>query len=706
MSNLFHELKRRKVFQVAAGYSVVAWLVVQVADTIAPMMNLSESAPRLVLFLLLLFFPIALFLAWAYEISPDITLSKSGSLAHQPATSAIDRKLIYATFGLVLLVAGFQIADRFGRNSPELVSESERIVSPTRDFFINLGETAITATHADIAVSPDGSKLVYKIQRPDLETRREIWLREFDPIESRLLATGTIHSPFFSPDGEWIAYIDNRNRELYKLSIQSGNSQLLASDVASGTGGYWHTDDYIYLPSGDQTPPRLIRVSADGSQRESLNTVIEDGTAAHVWPHPLPDNESLLFSINYFQALVTDIGLLTLQTAEVRTLISNGYYARYVPTGHIVFMRDSDLWAVPFDLNSKEIEGKEVPIVQGVEANSRNGRAAYAFSSDGTLFYVPGEDYTPGRRLPPTSPFGELVWVDRDGREQQIPIEIQGTSQPESSPGGQRLALSLGGEIWIYDLERDLLSQLTFDEVSEIYPIWSPDGTRVAFLKSREGGELWWRASDGTGEEELLVSASGAPIRPNAFTPDGTQLVYESDGDLFLLTIGSNEPGRLLLGTEFVEARASISPDGRWIAYESNESGEYRIYVHPFPNVGDGKWQISNTGGIWPKWNGEGDALYYRGVSPNFSTVWEVKLDTTNDRSQFQYEAPTQLFSGNYTPELERGGGSAFDVSSDGQRFLLPRMAEMSPSTNYSENTQIAVIPNWFEDLNRLAPRD
>ena len=670
MGNLFQELKRRNVYKVATLYVVSGWVLLQVVSTVFPAFGFSDEGFRTLTLFLLAGFPVALILSWLFEVSSGkIRRTKSNSEPSSTAPFTSDLIVIF----LLLAVVGIDLSERI-----QFPTTPENSLN-TKRFNINLGETTIrgrgNGMHADIAASPDGTKLVYKVQRPDTDTLPELWLRELDQFQSRLLTTGTISKPFFSPDGDWVAYIDSENTELHKISIVSGSTQLLAREINGLTGGFWHTDGFIYL-SDNAEPSGLLRVSEDGNERESITAKsgIQD---FHVWPHPLPDNESLLFS------LARSVQLLNLQTGRVRTLIDNGGHARYVPSGHIVFRRNSDLWAVPFDLESYEIAGREVLVIQNVETN-RVGKAGFTFAGDGTLFYVPAQEES-------IEDFGAFVWVDRDGKEELISTEVRPNSQPVISPDGQRLALANDvdrqQDIWIYDLARNTLVRLNFDDSREMNPLWSTDGTRVAYYSSRDGGSLWWRAANGIGEAELLISASGGVLRPNSFTPDGMQLAYEFDGDLFLLTLGSNEPAEPLIGTDFVEARASISPDGRWIAYESDESGEFNIYVSPFPEVEGGKWQVSTTGGIWPKWSREGDSLFYREVAGAYSNVWEAKLNAGGSGTEFQFETPTQLFEGSYPREPERNFGSAFDVSSADSRFLLLKEAEISLNLTDSENT-------------------
>jgi len=251
-------------------------------------------------------------------------------------------------------------------------------------------------------------------------------------------------------------------------------------------------------------------------------------------------------------------------------------------------------------------------------------------------------------------------------------------------------------DIWVYDVARNTLSRLTFDEAVDYFPLWTPDGERIIFGSDREEGGLWWRAANGTGQVQAILTGDQSLI-PNTFTPDGSQLVYESEGDLYLVTLDGESVPQRLTQTEFREQDAAISHDGRWIAYESNETGLDEIYVRPFPDVESGKWQISNGGGQWPKWAPNDTELFFRLNSATQNSVLSTRIDTANT---FQHDIPSVLFSGNY-----RGTGTegSFDLSPDGSQFLLIRgVGDFVPT----EQTRLVAVQNWFEELKRLAPPD
>ncbi len=603
MGKLFDELKRRKVFRVAGVYAVVAWVLIQVANNLVPALQLPAWTNSFIVLLLLIGFPIAIILAWAYEVTPDGIRSDAAAQTQQLLNqSAAVQPINYIILGIVLLVAGFQIADRFlGADQSVPDSAGNAVTTAASDstlsrrFAINIGNTAPVPgpwTNAQIALSADGSKLVYSVARPELGAQY-LYLKNLDQLQERELFAGVAYSPFFSPDGEWVGFAQGA-ASLFKVSISGGAPQSLAEDNRPGTGGFWSVDGTIFHTSFSDL--QLGRSSENGGAPSPLGINEENSGSVQSWPYLLPGDDALLYTVaSPVDVRDGRIDLLVQSTGEVRTIIQNGYNARYVPTGHIVFVRAAALWAVPFDAERLQTTGPERPVIQGIQASTTRGITPYAFSDDGLLVYLPGGE---------TNAFTQettLVWVDRDGNEETLP-EVRNFGRWAVSPDGRQLAVSIvaeGGneDIWVYDLTRQTLSRLTFDDATDRNPAWTPDGERIVFASSRDGGGLWWQAADGTGAAERLLVDDENLLAPYAFTPDGAQLLYWSNSDIYTLTPGAEVPSQPLIQSEFNTHRPDISPDGRWLAYQSNETGRAEIYVRPFPNIDEGKWQISSAGG-------------------------------------------------------------------------------------------------------------
>jgi serine/threonine-protein kinase len=323
--------------------------------------------------------------------------------------------------------------------------------------------------------------------------------------------------------------------------------------------------------------------------------------------------------------------------------------------------------------------------VEGV-AHSGDGAAQYSVSNSGSLVYVSGGV---------TSVQRKLLWVSRNGTEQVLGAPAQTYGYPRLSPDGHRVALETEDQIWLYDLSRDTLTRFTFEGTNNQSPVWTPDGKRIAFYSNKGGpANIWWQLADGSGGLEQLTTTQYPQI-PRSWSPDGKTLAFHENNpttkkDIWVLRL-SDRKSEPFLRTPFNEGGPVFSPDGHWIAYISDESGRPEIYVQPFPGPG-GKWQISTEGGNEPAWNRNGRELFYR--SGNKMMAVDVTTQPT-----FSAGKPKMLFEGQYVAVQPGLTGTAYDVSPDGQRFLMVKETEASISA-----TQINVVLNWFEELKRRAP--
>ena len=382
-----------------------------------------------------------------------------------------------------------------------------------------------------------------------------------------------------------------------------------------------------------------MQVSADGGTPEVLIALTGTAEVGH-GPQVLPSEKAVLFTLgdgrNWDDAQIV---VHSLETGERKVLIEGGRDARYVPTGHLVYVLDGTLLAVPFDVDKLEVTGGPIPMAEGVmTAVGFTGAAQFSVSDTGALVYVTGSDL--GDRT--------LVWVDRDGREEALAAEPRAYAYPRISPDGGRVAVTIFDQetdIWIWDFARETLTRLTVAPGMDLNSVWTPDGRQVAFASDRDGTpNLYLKAADGTGAVERLTESENAQYT-YAFTPDGRQLVFleidEQNLDLVVLSLeGSPEP---LLATEFSERNGEISPDGLWLAYESNASGQYEIYVRPFPNVEDGQWLISRGGGSRPLWAPDGRELFY--LAPG-RRLMAVPVETVQTEPSFAPGNAEEVFGG------------------------------------------------------------
>ena len=350
----------------------------------------------------------------------------------------------------------------------------------------------------------------------------------------------------------------------------------------------------------------------------------------------------------------------------------------------------------PFDIDRLAIAGDAVAVVEDL-AVSASSSADFGVSDDGTLIYVAG-DADGGSRT--------LVWIDREGREVPLSAPPRGYAYPRISPDGTRVAIDTrdrGNDIWVWDMSRETLTPLTFTEGSAVYPTWTADGQRVVFGSDNfDSGRfrLFWKAADGTGDAELL--ADGETITPLSSSPDGEHLVFrEGAWDVGVLSLqGPGEPASTpLLTGPFNERNAEVSPQGRWLAYESDESGQYEIYVRPFPNVEGGRWQISVNGGTRPLWSRDGRELFFVTLDGRLMSV-PVQTD-----SGFTPGNPSLLLADTHLgPSVGGSPGRNYDVSPDGQRFLMIKEGEGSEDA--SAAPRIIVVENWHEELRQLVPTE
>jgi hypothetical protein len=530
-----------------------------------------------------------------------------------------------------------------------------------------------------VAISPDGTRLVYAATQGGIQ---RLYLRAMDSLmEAQPIPdTEGASSPFFSPDSQWLGFLTAGG--LKKISAGGGPAATIT--VAANAGATWGSHGVIAFPPGNGLP--LQQVPDAGGAPQPL-TRLEKGDGSHRWPELLPGGRAVLFAAATSSANWTNvqIAVQTVGAGERRILIQGGTQPRYTPSGHLVYAQGGSLMAATFDPERLQITGLSVPVVNGVVQSISSGAAQYSISTTGSLVYVPGGVQGAERKL---------VWVDRNGAEQPFTAPIRAYESPRFSPDGQRIAVVTDGQIWLYDLSRETLTRFTFDGNTNSRPVWTPDGKRIAFYSTKDGPlNLYWQLADGSGGLEKLATSDFINV-PDSFSPDGQLLAFheanpKSGEDIIVLRL-TDRKVQPFLRTPFNEADPRFSPDGRWIAYMSDESGRSEIYVQPYPGPG-GKWQISTDGGTEPVWNRNGRELFYR----NGNRMMAVEITT---QPNFALGNPRVLFEGPYV--LATVPISNYDVSPDGRRFLMVKPTEQAQAAP----TQINVVLNWFEELKRRVP--
>jgi Tol biopolymer transport system component/predicted Ser/Thr protein kinase len=455
-----------------------------------------------------------------------------------------------------------------------------------------------------VALSPDGTHLAYVATQGGTQ---QLYLRAMDSLEAKPIQdTEGATEPFFSPDGQWLGFF--AGGKLKKVSV-SGGAAINLGDAAFPRGASWGSQGMIaFAPSAISA---LLQVSDAGGTPQPL-TRFGKGESGHRWPEFLPGGRALLFAAgtnadNWSNAKVA---IQSIGTGERRDLIQGVTHPRYAASRHLVYAQKGTLMAVPFDPQRLAVTGAAVPVVEGVRQSTVSGAAHYNFSATGSLVYVPGGVQSVQLRL---------VWVNRNGAEQPLAVPARAYRGLRLSPDGRRVAMAVDEQetqVWLYDLTRETPTRLTFEGNANAYPAWTPDGNRIAFTsKSKEGPQdLFWQLADGSGGLERLTTSEYVPFSMS-WSPDGQMLAFveinpTTGYDIWVLRM-SDRKAQPFLRTPFTEGAPRFSPDGRWLAYVSDESGRFEIYVQPYPGPG-GKWQISTEGGTEPMWNPNGRELFYR----------------------------------------------------------------------------------------------
>jgi serine/threonine-protein kinase len=527
----------------------------------------------------------------------------------------------------------------------------------------------------NIAISPDGTRLVYAAERAG---STQLYMRALDQLQASPVADteGGI-SPFFSPDSQWLGFF--AGNKLKKVSVEGGPAQSIC-DANEVRGASWAPDDTILFAVGTSG---LRRVPATGGTPQVLTTPdVKKGEVTHVWPQMLPDGESVLFTNT---ADLPYAAVLSLKSGKRRNL-TEGNRASYSPTGHLIFQRGGSLLAAAFDAERHEISGPTVSILDGIMTVAPFGNPLVAFSTNGTLVYVPG-----------SQPGHELVWVDRRGAAEPLALEPRPYEEPRLSPDDRRLAVTIRGDnadVWALETSRGTFVRLTFEAGEDETPLFTPDGRRVTFSGDRAGQprSIFWKAADGSGGEERLF-ASEAHAHVSSWSPDGRTLLFTAyhpatAGDIWVFSLDGNRRTRPFLRTPFNERAPRFSPDGRWFTYVSNESGRDEVYVQHFPDPA-GKWQISTSGGAEPVWSSTGKEIFYRSGE-------KMMVAAVVSGQTFSAENPRMLFEGRFVPS--RRGEAGYAVSSDGQRFVMVKREQPAALT------QLNVVLDWFEDVRRRVP--
>ena len=535
-----------------------------------------------------------------------------------------------------------------------------------------------------VDISPDGKMIAYSGINPD-SGGNQLFLRPLDSFEVIPVPGVRTADVAFSPDGQWIVY--SSNGVLYKVSIRGG-APVKISGAVNPRGLCWGTDGSIYLSDGQVGG--VVRILPGVDSVETVTTPDHSlAEISHRFPSMLPSGKAMLLTVKYKTTASFDDAVITvhnMETGKRKTLIEGGSYARYVPTGHIVYVRKGSIFAVPFDATSLELTGPSRELFSGGMLMQESGAASIAFSESGTLVYAPGG--------PAPSRMFSIDWLTLKGETEPLIKAPASYADIALSPDGTKLALTINAannDIWTYDIKRATMQRLTFGGGNHGGAAWSPDGRKVAYWAERENQVgIYWRPWDGSGTEEKLIGEKGYSLFTAGFSPDGKYfLFYRNDkgkSDVWALPLDDTRKPWPVLQTPFNEFDVTVSPNSRWLAYRSAESDITEIYVIPFPK-GEGKWQISSGGSGSYYWNHDGSQIYY--------------FDNTGKFMSVPVKSGVSLEPGTAHMLADQSGlkivvvGDSFDPV--GMKWAIIRQLPGVRTT-----THVNVVTVWFDELQKI----
>jgi Tol biopolymer transport system component len=566
-------------------------------------------------------------------------------------------------------------------------------------------EISATGSPFLMAISPDGRSVAYVA--PSDTGVAMLWVRPLNSLDARMLAgTNGAQSPDWSPDGRFIVFGVPREAKVKKIDVAGGPAQTLADLRGGYTRSTWNREGTILFGVNGGG---IRRVSASGGEAPAITELDASlGEIGHNTPWFLPDGRHFLYTAWSSQPENRAIYVGSLDSNTRKRLMTAESKALYAPPGFILFLRSQTLMARRFDANRLEFTGEAVPVAEDVAYNPQLGQSAFYASDEGTLIYRKGSVVQgQGTR--------QWVWMDRTGKPSgtiQLPLNVN--ADLRLSPDGKHVACFEGGldafvlgggsaDIWLYDLDRNLTTRLTADAAPDGFPVWSPDGTRLVFSSRRgnAGTALYEKPSNAAGPERIVFQPeSGTVTFARDWSLDGRFVVFETftplgpsrpRRDLWMLPMSGERKPSPYLATSFDEMQPVFSPNGKWLAYVSNDARMYQVVVQPFPDPSSGKWQISTNGGVYPRWSRDGRELYYldpqrRIVAVSVAAEGGFKVGKTTPlfETALEFPAGQQTFASQTSVP--------YDVSADGQRFLISVRPDQSPTTS---STPIKVVLHW-----------
>jgi len=612
----------------------------------------------------------------AADIKRQLRWIVEGSQAGVPGPPAARRKnrerIAWGVTAVALLAAAAAMLRPGNRTSV--------FAGPMRSSIVLPDKSALRAA----ALSPDGQRVVLVAR--DSSGRSLLWMRPLDLLATQPLAgTENPSFPFWSPDSRFIGFF--ADGKLKRIDPSGGPPQTLC-DAPNSRGGAWNREGVMLFAPVPDGP--LYRVSASGGLPTPVTRFDPSrGETSHRWPFFLPDGKRFLYLVASFggEREKTGIYVGSLDSKEEKFLLRANSSLAYAPPGYLLFLRERNLVAQPFNAKGIRITGDPLPVAEEIQFFPQTYSTLFSVSENGVLLY---QDRS-------ASGVSQLVWFDRSGKEVGSLGSTGNQANPRISPDGKRVALDITDpqtgnmDIWIYESSGGIPTRFTSDPAIHAAAIWSPDGSRIVFMSLRQGHpDIYQKSSSGAGNESaILVSERGK--YPTDWSPDGRFILYraldaKTNFELWALPVGSDQKPIPFMKTAFGVSHGQFSPDGRWVAYASNESGRWEVYVAPFPGPG-GNWKVSSAGGSEPRWRRDGKELYYLAPDGKLMGV-EVREGPTFDAG-----AATPLFQTRLRQHISAADLFSYDVSADGRRFLV--------NTDVGEvaSTPLTVVLNWTAGL-------
>ncbi|MEE2875165.1 MAG: hypothetical protein VYD09_01375 [Chloroflexota bacterium] len=732
MSFDLERFKQSNVARIFVAYAVVVFASMQIFDYLLPIIEAPLWVAQTLTLILFLGFPISLLIGWATQRPP--TESSLDDASKNLGSTVPRQKIIIiglassVLFGFLGLVLMPYLLDQ-AAYSPGIDSEATISQMPIRRGIrtdLNLGFTGVHpfwGYRTRLALSPNGTQLVYLEQN---QTGGDLMVRDLlTTDEPRVLFSYSRSAAYvgffeFSSDGEWV--IVKRDSSLFRVRIEGGAAQQITEGAYNA--GFYATDTHVYFT--DQGTGDLVKVDLGGNgPREVIATAYDE---YFFWPQLLPNGTHMLVTAADSPngtATTGRIQLINLQSLERETLIETAFNGRFAESGHIVFSRDASVWAVPFDLAELDLAGEQAPVLLGVETDQRRGVANYAFSEDGRLVYLRGSSLNlqSGALL--------LTRFARDGNLIPADIEAQQFGHIALSPNERQVALTLyensaTSDIWVWDLNRDILGRRTFGGNAS-RPVWSLDGRNIIYrvydIENPDNGGIWTIAANG-GSQPSSIFSSKELVWPWTIDSEGQLLFTMNSGPrgVYSLNLSQKQLGDLPEAqqqassieimpqnpTEYVSP--SISPNGSWLAYVSAETGVNQVYVRPYPAVDAGKWQASVGGGIAPVWNTEENELFYHYAGSQFSVKYsEQDFNSEGMPTYIEFDRPIE------STQIPLRHGLSLNPSwvYSGQRDEFIGITDPGSVVNQEvdleklleEQISLVVIEDWFSELKSLVPK-